>query len=91
MPQIDPFGASEQVSFYNTFALHGEHDEFVAPGAGPIRVSRDATTGEVHALRGPGFASRQFHPESILTRGGLRILAPGLAGLLTPAGTTVAA
>lgn len=57
VPRIDLFGASKQVGLYNTFALHGEHDEFVAPGAGPIRVSRDATTGQVHALRGPGLAS----------------------------------
>ncbi|WP_329537928.1 anthranilate synthase family protein (plasmid) [Streptomyces sp. NBC_01450] len=87
---IDLFGAAEQVGFYNTFALHGAHDEFVAHGVGPVRVSRDPATGEVHALRGPGFASLQFHPESVLTRDGPRILATGLAGLLAPAGTPAA-
>ncbi|MFE6895064.1 anthranilate synthase family protein [Streptomyces sp. NPDC057694] len=81
---IDLFGTAEQVGFYNTFALHAEHDEFTADGAGPVRVSRDPATGEVHALRGPGFASLQFHPESVLTRGGPRIVGTALAGLLTP-------
>jgi phenazine biosynthesis protein phzE len=70
---------------------HGEHDEFGAHGVGPVRVSRDPANGEVHALRGLGFASLQFHPESVLTRGGPRILATGLAGLLAPAGTPAAA
>ncbi|MFB7248323.1 phenazine-specific anthranilate synthase component I [Streptomyces populi] len=85
--RIDLFGTTEQVGFYNTFALHTGRDEFLAPGVGPVRVSRDPATGEVHALRGPGFASLQFHPESVLTRGGPRILATSLAGLLAPAGT----
>ncbi|EZO07453.1 hypothetical protein AJ63_06325, partial [Pseudomonas aeruginosa 3576] len=42
---------------------------------GPIEISRDRETGEVHALRGPRFASMQFHPESVLTREGPRIIA----------------
>lgn len=85
--EIDLFDTTERVGFYNTFALVSEHDVFVADGVGPVRVSRDAVTGEVHALRGPGFASLQFHPESVLTRGGPRIVAAGLAGLLAPART----
>ncbi|MEU9439046.1 anthranilate synthase family protein [Streptomyces sp. NPDC048252] len=83
--QIDLFGSAERVGFYNTFALLTEHDEFVADGIGPVRVSRDAATGEVHALSGPGFASLQFHPESVLTREGPRIVGTRLAALLTPA------
>ncbi|MEY9811771.1 hypothetical protein RKD21_002028 [Streptomyces albogriseolus] len=39
-----------------------------------VEVSRDADTGEVHALRGPHFASMQFHPESVLTQDGVRIV-----------------
>ncbi|GCB50883.1 anthranilate synthase family protein [Streptomyces sp. NL15-2K] len=85
--EIDLFGATERVGFYNTFALVSEHDEFVADGVGPVRVSRDPATGEVHALRGPGFASLQFHPESVLTREGPRIVGTTLAGLLALAPT----
>ncbi|MFD9906045.1 anthranilate synthase family protein [Streptomyces sp. NPDC059063] len=83
--QIDLFGAAEQVGFYNTFALLADADQFTAPGHGSVRVSRDAATGEVHALSGPGFASLQFHPESVLTRQGPRIVATRLAALLQPA------
>ncbi|MEU6826919.1 anthranilate synthase family protein [Streptomyces atriruber] len=91
--EIDLFGAPEHVGYYNTFALLSEHDEFTPhhlPGpAGhrPVQVSRDAATGEVHALRGEGFASLQFHPESVLTREGPRIVGTVLAGLLAPART----
>ncbi|MEV0189065.1 anthranilate synthase family protein [Kitasatospora purpeofusca] len=75
---VDLFGATERVGFYNTFAAvwdacPGGPAEFGAPGGGPVRVAGDAATGEVHALRGPGFASVQFHAESVLTLGGVRI------------------
>lgn len=83
--EIDLFGAAERVGFYNTFALVGESDEFTAEGPGPVRVSRDSASAEVHALRGPWFASMQFHPESVLTRDGPRIVGTALAGLCTPA------
>ncbi|MFJ4094541.1 anthranilate synthase family protein [Kitasatospora sp. NPDC089913] len=75
---VDLFGAAERVGFYNTFAAvwdacPGGPGEFEAPGGGTVRVAGDAATGEVHALRGPGFASVQFHAESVLTLGGVRI------------------
>ncbi|MFD8572218.1 chorismate-binding protein [Streptomyces sp. NPDC059639] len=89
--RIDLFGATEHVGFYNTFSLISENDTVVADGVGAVRVSRDAATGEVNALRGPGFASLQFHAESVLTRGGPRIIGTALAGLLAPAGTSRAA
>ncbi|MEU2712141.1 anthranilate synthase family protein [Streptomyces sp. NPDC007205] len=85
--KIDLFGGTERVGFYNTFAVVSEQDEFDADGIGPVRVSRDPATGEVHALLGPGFASLQFHPESVLTREGPRIVGTALAGLLAPART----
>ncbi|MFI7386509.1 chorismate-binding protein [Streptomyces sp. NPDC049813] len=81
---VDLFGTPERVGFYNTFALLCEDDAFVADGVGPVRVSRAPGTGEVHALRGPGFASQQFHAESVLTQDGPRIVAEALTGLLTP-------
>lgn len=89
--RIDLFGAAEHVGFYNTFSLVSEDDVVIADEVGPVRVSRDAATGEVHALRGPGFASLQFHPESVLTRGGPRIIGTVLADLLAPARTSRAA
>lgn len=82
--EIDLFGAAEEVGFYNTFALLCQDDGFVADGLGPVAVSRDAATGEVHALRGARFASMQFHPESVLTRGGPRIVGSVLQRLVAP-------
>jgi phenazine biosynthesis protein phzE len=77
--EIDLFGTTERVGFYNTFAARTEGDLLTVPGIGRIEVCRDPAAGEVHALRGPHFSSVQFHAESVLTQDGLRILA-GLAG-----------
>ncbi|KIH80452.1 anthranilate synthase family protein [Pseudomonas batumici] len=73
--QIDLFGARERVGFYNTFAARSGEDRIEVDGLGLVQVSRDLETGEVHALRGPHFASMQFHPESVLTQEGPRIIA----------------
>ncbi|GGQ49399.1 anthranilate synthase family protein [Streptomyces mutabilis] len=83
--RIDLFGAEEHVGFYNTFSLVSDDDTVIADGVGPVRLSRDRATGEVHALRGPDFASLQFHAESVLTRGGPRIIGAVLTDLLAPA------
>ncbi|KOV58498.1 anthranilate synthase family protein [Streptomyces sp. MMG1121] len=87
--EIELFGTAERVGFYNTFALVSDREEFTADGAGTVRVSRDPGTGEVHALRAPHFASVQFHPESVLTRDGPRIMGASLVGLLAPASAPV--
>ena len=83
---VDLFGRSERVGFYNTFAGRCAEPVFVPGGGlpGPVEAARDPRTGEVHALRGPGFASMQFHPESLLTRDGVGILARTLSGVLQP-------
>ncbi len=73
--EIDLFGVRERVGFYNTFAAQSASDHLHVKGIGRVDVSRDRATGEVHALRGPSFASIQFHPESLLTREGPRIMA----------------
>ncbi|MFF4155585.1 anthranilate synthase family protein [Streptomyces sp. NPDC001678] len=73
--RIDFFGREETVGFYNTFVARGGEVE----GA---EVCRDPGTGEVHALRGPGFAGVQFHPESVLTLNGSAIVAELLTAVL---------
>ncbi|MGW0711057.1 anthranilate synthase family protein [Streptomyces sp. NPDC002643] len=80
--EIDFFGAREKVGFYNTFAARSSEDKVECEGVGLVELSRDRDTGEVHALRGPHFASMQFHAESVLTRDGVRILAELLTGLV---------
>ncbi|WP_338896844.1 anthranilate synthase family protein [Streptomyces sp. TG1A-60] len=81
--EIDFFGAREKVGFYNTFAARSSEDKVECEGVGLVELSRDRDTGEVHALRGPHFASMQFHAESVLTRDGVRILAELLTGLVS--------
>jgi phenazine biosynthesis protein phzE len=72
--EIDLFGARERVGFYNTFAARSQEDKVDCEGVGVVEISRDPDTGEVHALRGPHFASMQFHAESVLTQDGVRIV-----------------
>jgi 2-amino-4-deoxychorismate synthase len=82
--QIDLFGRPARVGFYNTYAARSAVDTADCPGvAGPVRISRDPETGEVHALRGPTFASMQFHAESVLTEDGVLLLREALATLST--------
>ncbi|WP_329383797.1 anthranilate synthase family protein [Streptomyces sp. NBC_01351] len=79
--EIDFFGRPERVGFYNTFAARSSVDSAIIPGIGLVDISRDPRSGEVHALRGPHFASMQFHAESVLTLGGPRITGDLLASL----------
>jgi phenazine biosynthesis protein phzE len=80
--EIDLFGRREAVGFYNTFAAWTSEDKIDLPGLGPVEISRNAGTDEVYALRGPRFASMQFHVESVLTSDGLRILGGVVNGVL---------
>ncbi|QLH21589.1 anthranilate synthase family protein [Streptomyces sp. Rer75] len=82
--EIDLFGARERVGFYNTFAAVAHDDKAEVDGVGAVEVSRDTDTGEVHALRGPHFASMQFHAESVLTQDGPRIVATAIRDVLCP-------
>ncbi|MFE5734326.1 anthranilate synthase family protein [Streptomyces sp. NPDC056528] len=72
--EIDLFGRRERVGFYNTFAAVSPEDKAEVDGVGVVEVCRDPDSGEVHALRGPRFASMQFHAESVLTQDGPRIV-----------------
>ncbi|MGW1728280.1 anthranilate synthase family protein [Streptomyces sp. NPDC002306] len=80
--EIELFGVPERVGFYNTFAAHSAVSERTVEGIGVVEVSRDRETGEVNALRGPGFASVQFHAESVLTVDGPRIIEAAIQGVL---------
>ncbi|WP_217252785.1 anthranilate synthase family protein [Streptomyces sp. AC602_WCS936] len=78
--EIDLFGRRETVGFYNSFTARCDDETAAELAAHGVEVSRSAG-GEVHALRGPGFAGVQFHPESVLTLNGAAIVRE-LAGQL---------
>ncbi|MFF3992920.1 anthranilate synthase family protein [Streptomyces cyaneofuscatus] len=79
--RIELFGRPETVGFYNSFTARCDSPAAAELAAHGIEVSRDEESGELHALRGPGFASVQFHPESVLTVRGAAIVTELLAGL----------
>jgi len=69
--EVDVFGRPASIGFYNTFTAR------VAPGTatvGVTEVAADPVSGDVYALRGPGYATVQGHLESILSRDGLETL-----------------
>jgi phenazine biosynthesis protein phzE len=75
---IDLHGRRARVGYYNTFAA------VAGPSGLPgVQIAAEPDTGEVHALRGTGLSSVQFHPESLLSPDGLDVLA-GLALDLLP-------
>lgn len=80
--EIDLFGSPEKVGFYNTFTAMTDRSKLQYVEGMTIEVSHDARSGEVHALRGPLFASFQFHPESVLTQHGAKILGTAICDLL---------
>ncbi|MEK9523721.1 anthranilate synthase family protein [Streptomyces sp. NPDC087908] len=83
--KISHFGEHVVAGFYNTFALSCADDMVEVPWLdAPVEISRDPDTGQVHGLRGPGFASLQFHPESLLSRDGVAVLTGTVAALLAP-------
>ncbi|MFE3324177.1 anthranilate synthase family protein [Streptomyces sp. NPDC059176] len=71
---IDLFGVRETVGFYNSFTAVCDERAATDLAARGVEISRDPETGEVHALRGGGFAGIQFHPESVLTLRGPEIV-----------------
>lgn len=80
---IPGFGRADALALFRRL-LEGERGAELAEHG--IEVSQ-AGNGEVHAVRGPGFAGVQFHPESILTLGGVRVvreLVEGVRALRTP-------
>ncbi|MFB6888441.1 anthranilate synthase family protein [Kitasatospora sp. NPDC056327] len=77
---LDLFGTRRTVGFYNTFTARCTDADAARLAGEGVEVARDPLTGDVHALRGPGFAGLQFHPESVLTREGVEIVAGLLRG-----------
>ncbi|MFC4498993.1 MULTISPECIES: anthranilate synthase family protein [Streptomyces] len=81
---VDLFGRAETVGFYNSFVARCDDETAAELSAHGIEVSR-AANGEVHAVRAPGFAGVQFHPESVLTLNGA-VIVRELMGALRPVG-----
>ncbi|MEU1077654.1 anthranilate synthase family protein [Streptomyces sp. NPDC005878] len=81
--RIDLFGRPERVGFYNSFTARCGEGEAVALAGRGVEVSRDAGTGEVHAVRGDGFAGVQFHPESVLTVRGVGVVGELVRGVVS--------
>ncbi|MEU3955159.1 anthranilate synthase family protein [Streptomyces achromogenes] len=77
---IDLFGRSETVGFYNSFVARCDEAAARELATQGVELSRSAD-GELHALRGPGFAGVQFHPESVLTLNGATIVRELVSGL----------
>ncbi|PZU47893.1 MAG: chorismate-binding protein [Microbacterium sp.] len=80
---VDVFGRQASIGFYNTFTAR------VAPGTsrvGDTEIAADQASGDVYAMRGPGYASVQGHLESILSRDGLETLERLVTHALAPAG-----
>jgi phenazine biosynthesis protein phzE len=80
--EVDLFGTPRRVGFYSSFAAVAASPSLNSP-YGPVAIARDASDGTVHALRGPSFAGVQFHPESVLSRDGVAVLADLLPPLLS--------
>ncbi|MFD7290600.1 anthranilate synthase family protein [Streptomyces sp. NPDC059863] len=80
--RIDLFGREEMVGFYNSFTARCDDAAARELAAHGVEVSRDAASGEVYGLRGGGFASVQFHPESVLTLNGPELVAGLLSGAM---------
>jgi phenazine biosynthesis protein phzE len=81
--RIEFFGRTEHIGLYNTFAATAAG---VKPTATSLEVCADPEM--IYALRGATFESFQFHVESVLTTGGMRILRDAVIRLQGAASST---
>ncbi len=68
---VDVFGEPASIGFYNTFTARVPAG---TASVGATEIAAHPDSGDVYALRGPGYASVQGHLESILSRDGMRTL-----------------
>lgn len=80
--RIDLFGRQVRVGYYNTYSAFDSAEVTERLTQEAVQVAVDASTGEVHALRAPTFASVQFHLESLLSTDGVDILVDLVVPLL---------
>ncbi|MFR9795529.1 anthranilate synthase family protein [Streptomyces sp. MS06] len=71
--EIDFFGRTLTAGFYNSFTARCDDAAARELAERGVEVSR-SPSGEVHAVRGDGFAGVQFHPESVLTLDGAAVV-----------------
>ncbi|MEE4541616.1 anthranilate synthase family protein [Streptomyces sp. V4-01] len=82
---VDFFGRRETVGFYNSFTARCDDATAEELAMHRVELSRDPVSGDVHALRGPGFQGFQFHPESVLSLDGAALVAEAARALRTTA------
>ncbi|MET8826678.1 anthranilate synthase family protein [Streptomyces sp. NPDC004610] len=70
---IELFGRTVTAGFYNSFVARCDDEVAEELAAHGIEIER-AANDEVHAVRGPGFAGVQFHPESVLSLEGAAVV-----------------
>ncbi len=63
--EIDLYGKRERVGFYNSYVVRGDNPKF--------ECSKD-DEGEVTAMRIKNMIGYQFHPESVMTQNGYKLL-----------------
>ncbi|CAN7625911.1 anthranilate synthase family protein [Pararhizobium sp. LjRoot235] len=80
--EINYFGDWQRVGFYNSYVANCARDFLYLVDGICVEVSRDETTGEVHAMRSAFFSTMQFHPESLLTQDGPGILRQAILHLV---------
>ncbi|MCX4966366.1 hypothetical protein OHA98_16285 [Streptomyces sp. NBC_00654] len=68
--RIEVFGRPATVGFYNSFSVRTGDGPVEALHRAGVELCPQPGSAEVLALRGPGVAGMQFHPESVLSPSG---------------------